>query len=110
MLLIGRPFKAEIRTTFPREAQMFRSMPGFKALYGDLSLLIASDFDEWKILVLGPGVAIHGGRQISEGKAKEHARAIAMDYIQQEMHASPPAESDLEWTPFTPKQWLNWRP
>ncbi|HZT30234.1 MAG TPA: hypothetical protein VFA33_10150 [Bryobacteraceae bacterium] len=88
---------------------MFRSVSGFRSQYGELTLLVASDFDEWKVLILGPGVTIHGGRQFSEGKAKDHARAIAMDYARKESPEGPPAP-ELDWAPFSPGQWLNWRP
>ena len=33
---------------------MFRSMSGFKAHYHYLTLLVISEFNEWRVLVYGP--------------------------------------------------------
>ena len=56
----------------------------------------------------GPGVTIQGGRQSSEAKAKEHARAIAADYLSTEKKESLPL-IEPEWTPLVPGEFLNWR-
>src|SRR5438067_2046347 len=34
---------------------MLRSMCGFKAQYDDLTLLVISEFNEWKVLLYAPG-------------------------------------------------------
>lgn len=89
---------------------MFRSSAGFKAQYHYLTLLVASDFDEWRIVLQGPGVTIVGGRQITEAKAKEHARSIAESFLHQEKHEELPTLQEVAWAPLTPGEWLNWRP
>jgi len=89
---------------------MFRSASGFKAKYHYLTLLVAADFDQWHVAVQGPGLSIHGGRQFSEAKAKEHARACAADYIHREKQQDLPVLEQLEWEPLTPGEWLSWRP
>ena len=45
-------------------------MSGFKAQYHYLTLLVISKFNEWRVLLYGPSMTIHGTRQFSEGKAK----------------------------------------
>jgi len=89
---------------------MFRELKGFKAQYHCLTLLVASDFDEWKIVLHGPGVCIHGGRQFTEAKAKEHAHACARGYVHEEKRADLPVLEILDWQPLGPGEWLNWRP
>jgi hypothetical protein len=88
---------------------MFRTATGFKAQYHYLTLLVASDFDEWRIILHGPGVCIQGGRQFTEAKAKEHARAVAMNYVHDEKHENLLVVENLDWQPFTPGEFLNWR-
>ena len=82
---------------------MFRQATGYKAQCADLAVLIGADFDEWRIILQGPGILIHGGRQLSEAKAKECARRIL-----EEVRRTPPP--DLEWAPLTPGEWMNWHP
>ena len=55
---------------------MFRSLSGYKSNYHYLKLLVVSDFDEWKVLVEGPGVTIQGSRQFTPAKAQDHAVSI----------------------------------
>lgn len=86
---------------------MFRALNGLKAPYHSLTLLVASDFDEYRVLIQGPGVMISGSRQFSEAKAKEHARAIAADYLNSQKEDLPLLEP--EWTPLAPGEFLNWR-
>jgi hypothetical protein len=88
---------------------MFRSLSGFKAQYHYLTLLVISEFNEWRILVHGPGVSIHGVRQFSEAKAKEHAVAVARAYIQDRKQENLP---DMEpgWEAAAADDWLVWRP
>jgi len=88
---------------------MFRPANGFKARYHDLSLVVAADFDEWKVVVQGPGVCIVGARQFSEAKAKAHASACASDYLR-EFRQETDSIEPLEWEPLASGEWLNWRP
>lgn len=88
---------------------MFRVANGFKGSYHDLDLMVAADFDEWKVLVRGPGVCIHGGRQFSEDKAKAHAVACATDYYREFKPETPKLET-VDWQPMRQGEWLNWRP
>ena len=89
---------------------MFRTQNGFKAQYHYLTLLVASDFDEWRIILHGPGVCIQGGRQVTEAKAKDNAYAAAIKYIHDEKHEDLPVQAQVEWQPLTPGEVLNWRP
>ena len=89
---------------------MFRPVSGFKAQYHYLTLLVASDIAEWRIIVHGPGVVIQAGREFSEAKAKEQARSVAMNYIHEEKHEDLPVVENLDWQPFGPGEFLNWRP
>ena len=49
---------------------MFRSMSGFKAQYHYLTLLVISEFNDWRVLLYGPSMTIHGSRQFSEAKPR----------------------------------------
>lgn len=89
---------------------MFRSANGFRAQYQSLNLVVAGDFDEWRILLHAPDVIINGGRQFTEVKAKEQAVRIAESYVREEKGEDPPATSEIEWTPLGKGGWLNWRP
>lgn len=88
---------------------MFRSFTGSKAQYHDLTLLVISEFNEWKVLAYAPGVTIHGQRQFAEDKAKEHAAAIAKSYYDDFKHAGLPQVTELLWTQTTPEDWMAWR-
>ena len=87
---------------------MLRSLSGFKANYHYLTLVVVSELNEWKVMLYGPSVTIHGRRQFQEGKAKEHALAIAQDYVHQQKKEDLPALSTLEWTPTSHDDWLIW--
>jgi hypothetical protein len=88
---------------------MFRALTGYKARYHYLTLLVAADFNEWKVMLLGPGVTIQGTRQFTEEKAKEHARAVAQSFLAEEKHEDLPAPPQLDWTPLDAGEWMNWR-
>ncbi len=88
---------------------MFRPLSGFKAQYHYLTLLVASDFNEWKVLVRGPDTTILGARQFSENKAKEHAASIADSFIREERHEDLPPVAQVDWTPLQPGEWIGWR-
>ena len=87
---------------------MFRCMTGFKAQYQDLTLLAVSEFNEWKVLMYGPGVICHGTHQFSETKAKQHAIDLARHYVQERRHESLPEVADPEWSPTSYDDWLVW--
>jgi hypothetical protein len=87
---------------------MFRSLSGYKAEYHDLTLLVVSEFNEWKVLLHGPNTIIHGTRQFSEGKAKEHAAAVARSFLHDRQHADLPAADEPAWQPATADDWLVW--
>lgn len=88
---------------------MFRSLSGLKADYHHLTLLLVSEFDEWKVLVFGAGVTIHGTRQFGEAKAKAHALALAQQYLHEKKKADLPEVAEVEWRPTTEDDWLIWR-
>lgn len=87
---------------------MFRQASGFKAHWGSLTLMVASDFDEWRVFLHRPGVVIQAGRQFAEAKAKEQARAVAENYLEEAGEEVPTVA--VEWTAIEPGEWLNWRP
>ena len=89
---------------------MFRKAAGFQADYHHLHLLVAPDFDEWRIILRDDGVTIHGGRQFTETKAKETARQIAEAYLREEKHESLPPLQDIQWSAMQPGEWLNFHP
>jgi hypothetical protein len=88
---------------------MFRRLSGYKAQYHYLTLYVASDFDEWHILALGPGLTIHGARQFTEAKAKDDARSMAMSYVHEEKHDDLPVIEQIEWSALAPDEWKSWR-
>jgi len=87
---------------------MFRSMSGFKAQYHYLTLLVISEFNEWRVLIYGPATTIHGTHQFSEAKAKEHAMAVARAYIHDQKHEELPVLPEMTWVPTGPEDWLVW--
>ncbi len=88
---------------------MFRSFAGFRANYHYLTLLVISEFNEWKVMAYGPGVTLHGQRQFAEPKAKEHAAVIARTYIHTVKHEQLPELPQVDWTPTAEEDWLAWR-
>ena len=88
---------------------MYRTISGLKAQYQSLKLLIVHEFDEWKVLVYGPETAIHGMRQFTEAKAKEHALDLARGYLRDRKHVDAP-DGAPEWAPTTEDDWLVWKP
>jgi hypothetical protein len=87
---------------------MFRSFSGFRTQYDGLTLLVVSEFDEWKVLGYGPGVTIHGARQFSEAKAKEHAVLIAQTYLR-DLRGEVADPGEVRWEPTSDRDWLSWR-
>jgi hypothetical protein len=84
-------------------------MSGFKSQYNDLTILVISEFNEWRVLLHGPGTVVHGSRQFTEEKAKEHAIAVAREYAQHRKHEELPGDAQWQWTPTTDDDWLVWR-
>jgi hypothetical protein len=87
---------------------MFRSFSGFRAEYGDLTLLVVAEFNEWKVLVHGPGVAIMGVRHFDAAKAKAHAVEIAEAYIRERRGQEPPPAESVVWSGTNHDDWLVW--
>ena len=88
---------------------MFRSILGFKAQYHYLTLVVVSEFDEWKTLIHGPSVSIHGTRQFGETKAKDHALTLARSFIHDQKHEDLPVLPDVQWDKSSPDDWIIWR-
>jgi hypothetical protein len=87
---------------------MFRSMSGFKAQYHYLTVLVVSEFNDWRVLLYGPRTTIHGTHQFTEAKAKEHAMAVARWYIHDQKHEELPVLAEMTWVPTAPDDWLVW--
>jgi hypothetical protein len=88
---------------------MFRSMSGFKAQYHYLTMLVISEFNDWRVLIYAPGTTIHGAHQFGEAKAKEHALTVARNYIHDIKHEELPVLEQAEWAPSGDNDWLVWR-
>jgi hypothetical protein len=88
---------------------MLRSLSGYQAQYHYLTLLVVSEFNEWRILIIGPGVSIHGQRQFSEAKAKEHAVALAKHYLHDRKKENLPELPEVAWEPASEESWLVYR-
>ena len=85
---------------------MFQKASGYKTQRGPLTLMVESDFAEWRIWLQGPNTVIRGTREFSEEKAKEQALRIAEEYLTEvgeEVSAAPP-----DWKALEPGEWLNW--
>jgi hypothetical protein len=87
---------------------MFRSFSGSKAQYGDLTLVVVAEFNEWKVLLHGPGVAILGSRQFDAEKARTHAVEIAQAYLRERRGQEPQPSEDVVWTATDHDDWLVW--
>ena len=88
---------------------VFTSFSGFKTRYGDLTAIVISEFNEWKVLAYAPGLLIHGTRQLTEDKAKEHALFIVQSYLRDERHQELPSAEELKWEPTAKEDWIVWR-
>jgi len=91
------------------EENMFRPLTGFRTTYQGLTIVVASEFDEWRVILHSPEVVIQGQRQYSAAKAKEHALMLAKSYLEEcgRLPESPPPEP--EWQPTGPRDWLVWK-
>ena len=83
-------------------------MSGVKARYHYLTIYVVSEFNEWRVLVLGPSTTIHGTRQFTDAKAKEHALTVARSYIHDQKHEDLPVLPEVTWVPTDPEEWLVW--
>ena len=88
---------------------MFRTLSGFKATYKDLTLIAASEFDEWRVVVISPQVVIQGQRQFTAPKAKDHALMLAKAYLTELRHETPGEEPEPDWQPTGAEDWLVWK-
>ena len=88
---------------------MFQSLNGFKTQYHYLTLLVVSEFNEWKVLICAPELNIQVPRQFTEAKAKESAVAAARSYIHDEKQEELPVLTDITWAPTSRGDWLLWR-
>ena len=88
---------------------MFRTMSGFKTQYHYLTLVVISEFNEWKVVLHSPTMMIQGTHQFSEAKAKEHAVAVARSYIHEHKHDELPVLEETAWIPTASDDWLIWR-
>ena len=89
---------------------MLSTRSGFKTSYHKLTLLVVREFDQWKTLVYGDGVTIHGLPMFAEDKAKAHALSLAQSF-EQEHQPSPEGDGaqELAWTPTSREDWLVWK-
>lgn len=85
-----------------------RTLSGFKAQWGYLTLVVVSEFDEWRVIVHAPGVILQGQRQYKELKAKEHAVEMAQNFVVDIKGEALPVSQELTWVPTTTHDWLVW--
>ena len=88
---------------------MLRSLAGFKAQYEELTMLVVSEFDEWRVVAHSPAVVLQGQRQYGEAKAKEHALALVKRYIEETRQVNPEELPAPVWQPTGPQDWLVWK-
>jgi hypothetical protein len=88
---------------------MFQTAEAYQAQFKDLTLLVAVDFDEWRIIVRGSDVIVRGKRQFNGTEAREHAVRVAEDYLREVRGEATEVPSNLEWKRID-GAWLNWRP
>ena len=87
---------------------MFRPLSGFKAQYHNLTLMVVSEFDEWRVVLLSPEVVVQGQRQYNAVKAKDHALSLAKAYLAEIKHESGDGQ-EPEWQSTGPQDWLVWK-
>ncbi len=88
---------------------MFRPLTGFKAQFQDLTLMVVSEFDEWRVIVYSPVVILQGSRQYTSAKAKDHAALLAKTYLSEVKQETVGDAQDLDWQPTGPMDWLIWK-
>lgn len=99
------------RRAMVEEDFMFRHIEGCKAQHGDMTLMIAHNFVEWHVMIIkSPTILIQGDRQLSEEKARAHARQLAESYLSEERHEEPVGwPTELTWAPLETGDWVAWR-
>jgi hypothetical protein len=60
------------------------------------------------VVLRGPETVIHGARQFGEAKAKDHALALARDFIHEYKREDLPTLAAVEWVPTAHDDWLVW--
>jgi hypothetical protein len=88
---------------------MFRPLSGFKARVGEFSLVVVSEFDEWRVVAHSPDVILQGQRQFKDTKAKEHACLLIKNYYEEIRKEAAPDLIQLDWQPTGPADWLVWK-
>ena len=88
---------------------MFRPLSGFKAHYQGLTLVVVSEFDEWRIVIHSPEVVLQGSRQYNAAKAKDHALQLAKAYLADVRHEALADGQEPDWQPTSPEDWLVWK-
>ena len=88
---------------------MFRALTGFKAQCEDLSLVVVSEFDEWRVIVHGPGIVLQGSRQYAQAKAKDHAVMLVRTYRHEIKGKDPQDMPEIDWQPTSEQDWLVWK-
>jgi len=74
-----------------------------------LTMMVVSEFDEWRVVVYSPEVFLQGHRQFTEVKAKEHAFALVKQYFQEVNQETPTGLPEPDWRPTNPAEWLVWK-
>jgi hypothetical protein len=88
---------------------MFRPLAGFKAQYHDLTMVVVSEFDEWRVVVHSPTVVLQGQRQFNVAKAKDHALTLAKSYLAEIRQEAGGDGQEPDWQPTGPQEWLVWK-
>jgi hypothetical protein len=88
---------------------MLRPLSGFRAQYRGLTLIVVSEFDEWRVVAFCSGTIIQGQRQFSAAKAKEHALTLAKTYLAEIKHEPADDGQEIDWQPTGPQEWLLWK-
>lgn len=87
---------------------MLSSFSGSKAQYAGFTLVVVSEFNEWRVLAYAPEITLHGTRQFSEVKAKEHARFLVDLFLREQRREEPPG-GEIVWEPTSSHDWMVWR-
>ena len=94
-----------VQTGVRIEKHILKVLKAF-AEYHDMTLLVVSEFNEWKVLLYGAHTIVNGTRQFTEVKAKEHAMALTRSYFLDRKHEQLPDGAELAWLPVTSDDWL----
>jgi len=88
---------------------MFRALSGFRARLGDMTMVVVSEFDEWRVVAYSPEVILQGQRQFKDTKAKEHAEMLVRKFYEEVRNQPLPDASEPEWQPVGPNHWMVWK-